>query len=309
VLAEWVRVLKPGGVLRVAVPDFETIARGYLAGVAMPVQGYLMGGHVDADDRHGAIFDREDLHDQLAAAGLVGITPWRSEIKDCAALPVSLNLQGTKPPAVWPKISAVMSVPRLGFMDNLFCAQELVRRGIPLRKFSGAFWGQCLTRGIEQVLEEDHPDYVLTIDYDTIFTGRDVEALLAAAVRHPTVHAIAPLQVSRSLAKPLMTVRGDDGEPVSRLDRSYLDPELAPATTAHFGLTLLQAAALRRLPRPWFHGQPDRDGRWGDDRTDDDVGFWRAWADDGLTLCVASHIAVGHAELMTGRDTGGSFDG
>ena len=35
VLADWVRVLKPGGVLRIAVPDFAKIAENYLRFIAV----------------------------------------------------------------------------------------------------------------------------------------------------------------------------------------------------------------------------------------------------------------------------------
>src|SRR4051812_8339039 len=41
VLADWVRALKPGGVLKIAVPDLKFIAERYLAGAEMPVQQYL----------------------------------------------------------------------------------------------------------------------------------------------------------------------------------------------------------------------------------------------------------------------------
>src|SRR5262245_14289370 len=53
VLQGWVNKLKPGGKIRLAVPDFETVARDYLAGLPVNVQGYVMGGHNDADDHHG----------------------------------------------------------------------------------------------------------------------------------------------------------------------------------------------------------------------------------------------------------------
>jgi SAM-dependent methyltransferase len=145
VLADWVRVLKPGGVLRLAVPDFRKIAGAYLEGRGLPTQGYIMGGQVDAEDYHKAIFDEVGLREALRNVGLRNIRHWQSEIDDCAALPISLNLQGEKPradPEKLEAVSAVMSVPRLGFMDNFFCSfQALVPLGIPLRKYTGAFWG------------------------------------------------------------------------------------------------------------------------------------------------------------------------
>jgi hypothetical protein len=43
------------------------------------------------------MFDRERLRKLLADAGLVLISPWKSEIDDCAAYPISLNLEARKP--------------------------------------------------------------------------------------------------------------------------------------------------------------------------------------------------------------------
>jgi SAM-dependent methyltransferase len=44
VLTDWVRALKPGGTLRVAVPDFQFIAEQFVEGGDVNAQGYVMGG-------------------------------------------------------------------------------------------------------------------------------------------------------------------------------------------------------------------------------------------------------------------------
>jgi hypothetical protein len=298
VLADWSRALKPGGLLRVAVPDFQVIAEAYLAGAQLPVEGYVMGGHVDEDDRHGAIFDEETLIDLLRGAGLLGVCRWISEEQDCASLPISLNLQGWKPPAVWPRITAVMSVPRLAFIDNAACAERALRPlRIPVRHTQGAYWGQCLTRGIELTIEEDDPEYILTIDYDSVYSREHVECLISAAMRHPEADAIAAIQVHRSEPRPLMMVKRD-GKVVTDIDRREFGAELVEAQSAHFGLTLFRASSFAKCNRPWFCGRPDQDQRWGDNRVDDDVSFWQQWAASGLSLYVASRVPIGHAELM-----------
>ena len=156
VLKDWVRALKPGGLLRLAVPDLRIVAEQYLAGAMVPTEGYLMGGQVDALDFHKSAFDAAKLSGLLRAAGLIGIKRWESELKDCASLPVSLNLAGHKPPAIWPKVAAVISMPRLGFNDFWACAyQELGALGIPLRKMTGAYWDRDLALGIQGALDDE----------------------------------------------------------------------------------------------------------------------------------------------------------
>ena len=296
VLADWVRALKPGGLLKIAVPDFEFIARHYLAGADIPVQGYVMGGHVDDEDHHGVVFDNDELYLALKAAGLIGISSWKSDIKDCAALPVSLNMQGYKPPDKLPSVAAVMSVPRLGFMDNFFCSYQLPQMGIELRKHSGAFWGQCLTRAIEESIA-DNPEFILTVDYDTVFTKDDVQSLILLMMHNTDIDALAPLQASRTKATPLMTIK-QDGANIGEVPWETFSPPTVQISTAHFGLTLIRTEKLKLLPQPWFVGTPNSDGLWGDGRTDDDIHFWRQWEAAGFSLHLANRVAVGHAELM-----------
>ena len=298
VLQDWVRALKPGGVLRIAVPDFKAVAEQYLAGAEIPVQGYIMGGQTDVRDYHGSIFDAEMLTEAMRGAGLVGIRRWASELSDCAALPISLNLAGTKPHAVRPKIAAVMTLPRLGFNDFWGCAlATLAPRGIQVTRFMGAYWHKGITKAIEDALQGDL-DYILTLDYDTIFDGNSIDTLIDVALRHPEADAIAPLQSSRHHGKPLLFIRNPDGTPRVGIERSELDAELVPVTTAHFGLTLIRADKIRALPRPWFHAKPDADGRWEEGSVDPDIWFWHRWAEAGNTLMVAPRVPVGHAELL-----------
>lgn len=297
VLKEWVRALAPGGRLRIAVPDFVAVGEMAKAGhpMALPV---MFGGQVDDDDFHKSGFTERTLRTYMADLGLVLLRPWKSELEDCAAYPFSLNIEGTKPFVDELKVSACMSVPRLGFMDNARCAMEgLIPIGIKLRYQGGAFWGQSLTKCLEAILEEDDPDAILTLDYDTVFTVGNTARIIETMMAHPKADAISAVQSSRHLETALFTVRDEHDVPIPRLNTEELASDLLKASSAHFGFTLIRAKKLREMPKPWFHSVPAPDGTWGDGHIDEDVQFWETWRQSGNSLFIANRIVVGHMEL------------
>lgn len=295
---EWVRVLKPGGILRIAVPDFLKIASAYVDGAKIDTIHYVMGGQMTPDDFHRSLFDEALLRRTLAGAGLVLIKRWESEIGDCASLDVSLNLQGTKPFMSEISVTAVMSSPRLGFMDNFCSVQEgLMAIGGRVRVVRGAYWAQCLERGIEDALREENPDYILTLDYDTVIGRSDLAMLMQLAMAHRGVDAIAAVQAGRGSKNALFTVHGEAMEGRVHVPREAFAADIMPVATAHFGMTLIRSDALRKLRKPWFLDVPDADGGWGPKRQDADVAFWRKWEAHGLSVWVANRVVVGHLEL------------
>lgn len=300
VIKDWVRALKPGGTLKIAVPNFKLIAEQYVSGATFPVGAYVLGAQTDERDFHKALFDESTLASMMRDAGLISIRRWKSEIDDCAALPVSLNLAGTKP-MPFPKVAAVISMPRLGFNDFWSCAyQSLSAFRIPIRKSSGPYWDRDLVRGIEQSLEEYDPEWILTCDYDTIFTPVQVADLLSLAARYPHADAIAPLQTARWHNAPMFTIRHPKtGELIPHVEREILEGgEILRAETAHFGLTLLRASAMKELPKPWFKRQFSVSGDYdGEGALDPDVNFWHHWKQNGKTLYIALRVPVGHCEL------------
>lgn len=310
VVKHWASKLKPGGVMKIAVPNFEYIAKAYIDGLNLPIEGYTMGGQTDADDFHRSLFDARTLAEVFRDAGLTDIARWDSDAEDCSRLPVSLNLRAVKPVAMVPgsfKVAAVMSMPRLGFTDNFMSAQTALHKlGIEVRPFVGAFWGQCLERGLEMLASEG-VDGILAIDYDTVFTAQNVNTLLRLMLLHPEADAICPLQSARGWSSPLMTMELPDGMSAERVPKSFFDGDLTKLRTGHFGCTLIRAKALKDLPRPLIWSKPAPDGTWGDGRVDDDIFFWRQWAEHGKTLFNANRVVVGHLELMIkwpGRDLG-----
>jgi hypothetical protein len=192
-----------------------------------------------------------------------------------------------------------MSVPRLGFMANFSSAfASLPSRNIRILQFTGAFWEQCVERAIEAAIAEG-ADAVLTIDYDTVFTGADVDALLLLAREHPEADAIAPIQSARWRHEPMLTFEAPLGVKAhDRVPPGVFAQPLLRLKTAHFGLTLIRTAAIAKLKKPWFHSQPDESGQWGDGRRDADTTFWDRFAAAGCALYSANRVTVGHLELM-----------
>jgi len=74
VLREWSRVLKPEGVIRVAVPNFETVVEEYLENRDLPCfQGLLYGGQTYDYNFHHVAFDCEMLKTLLEGAGFCDV--------------------------------------------------------------------------------------------------------------------------------------------------------------------------------------------------------------------------------------------
>jgi len=306
VLTEWVRVLKPGGVMRLAVPDFAWIAKEYSDDDdpqrSALLRAYLMGGQTDATDFHKSAWSKTKLTNLLRAVGIENIEHWQSDVQDCAALPVSLNLCGVKSVAhagQWkPKITAVLSVPRLCFVDNMFQASSaFIPFGISLKRHTSAFWQHSLTRLLEESIAEGN-DFIFTVDYDTLFCKEDVSYMVRTLGAHPEMDAISGVQIKREVDAPLCTVMGEDGLPAERVPLTIFQSEFTQLATSHFGLTLLRASAFADLAKPWFIGEPGPDGGWNEGRTDPDIHFWKVWGQAGKTLYQANKVRLGHMQLM-----------
>ncbi len=306
VVKHWVSKLKTGGRIRIAVPDLRKVCDGYLnrkKGEKINTAGYLMGGQVDDNDFHQSIFDEETLRQIMEHAGLTNIEPWVSDVQDCAALPMSLNLQGSKAEGNrvqfdCSKITAVMSMPRIAFTDNMFSAMRaLMPYGINLYRGSGVFWEQVLSRLIENAIEAG-AEYILAIDYDTWFKPEHVMALAKLMLEYPPADVICPVQTMREKNSPLVGIRSETGEIVTDVSLERLSGDLIQIVSGHFGLTLFRASAFKKLPKPWFHAQPNSDGDWGDGRQDADIYFWNKFATAGLKAFMANHVTIGHLQMM-----------
>lgn len=208
------------------------------------------------------------------------------------------------------RVEAAFSMPRLTFSDNFFCVtQSLMPLGIRPTKFTGAFWEQCLDRVLLELIQRT--DWILTVDYDSVFEADTVQRLMIAAIVSG-YDAVAPLQTKRDEGIPMFTPEGHEGTIGQvQLPNSWFEAVVQPVSTAHFGCTLIRSEALKRTPVPWFLATPKTDGHWTDaaegeqNRRDPDMWFWDQFRKGGNKLGIAPQVAIGHAELKftwPGRD-------
>ena len=265
VLTEWVRVLQPGGRIRIAVPDIDRVMQLRTDGDPM-WSGYLMGGQTDENDFHRSVFNGERLRSAMEAVGIRNIQEWESNNTDTACHPCSLRLEGNKPSTVSAantldvKIKALMSLPRHSANSARGCIEHTLQAfHIPCAQHGGAYWSHTLQNALEDFVRQDI-DWALLFDHDTFCTPEDLDKLMGLFGRRPDIDALAALQCKRHCEFPLLSVKGEtaietDGSPIE-------------VDTAHFGMTLIRIAALRKTPLPWFWEIPTIYGGWRDPRAD-----------------------------------------
>lgn len=115
VLSEWYRILAPGGVLRLSVPDFEQLIKVYDASGRdlETVLGPLVGGQTHPYNYHYNAFDSRRLSRILTEVGFSEVRPWdwrtteHAGVDDfsqayyphmdkASGIQISLNLEGVK---------------------------------------------------------------------------------------------------------------------------------------------------------------------------------------------------------------------
>jgi hypothetical protein len=291
-LQEWTRVLKPGGRIRLAVPDLEAAEK------ADPDEWpfIVMGGQTNDDDIHRSAWNENRLKAHMEHFGLTNVRRWESPNTDTAAHPCSLNLEGVKGFAAEPKVNTVkvgayLTLPRYeAVAARTVIEQALKPHKINLTTTQGVFWGQCMQRMFQDAVDKDI-DWILSLDSDSLFTDRHVSQMFAIFNSNPQIDAMAALQCRRGSKYPLLTTG-------SGIEDEHLQIDGKPfrVTTAHFGLTLIRVSALKDVAKPWFKSQPSETGDWNDDRLDDDIWFWHQWRLAGKNIYVAPSVSIGHLE-------------
>jgi hypothetical protein len=177
------------------------------------------------------------------------------------------------------KVCAVMSAPRLGFVDNFQSGLDSFNfLRIRLKIAQGAFWGQKLQAAMEEEIAAGY-EVVITTDYDSIYNAMHVMAVLDGIAQG--YDCVMPLQVKR---------HDHETMPFAHPDKGF--------TIGHFGLTAFRVEALARVPKPWFVETPDERGSWNGEHEDGDVYFWRRWAECGNGIGRLANVAIGHLESM-----------
>lgn len=299
VLAEWYRVLKPGGSIMISVPDMKKVAAMYLEGrYDLPLEGIWYGDQQYEGNEHRAGYDEESLSFHLDKAGFVGISRFAPFHPDCSQLEWSLNIEAIKPPfgntKMRRKITACMSAPRLLFLDQVNSVENVLRPlGIPVSIHTGSNWGQCLERCFTDAVNQGY-EWIVALDYDTVFSESQFVRMMALFEAYGDKwDALAPLQIKRE-GNAALFWRGDRGRiPVEEIARPIF-----AADSAHFGCTFIKTEILKKMPHPWFHHVPNAAGEWQDGRVDDDINFWASFRKAGGRLGVTSRLCVGHLQLM-----------
>lgn len=188
------------------------------------------------------------------------------------------------------KIVAAISVPRYGSILAQTTAYSALmgvgcEHDVTLLFNQGVWWHHGLSRMISKALEDESVDYILTLDFDSMFTTADVLKMVSTMNYRVDLDVLFPVQMRRGRNGVLYG--GENGD---------FRQSVVLATSGHFGLTLFRPGIIRNMSKPWFQESPDANGDWEDGRTDADIGFWMKLREAGGHVGMISQVEIGHLE-------------
>ena len=178
------------------------------------------------------------------------------------------------------RVGAVMTAPRYesvwarGCIEKAFAALR-----IPFNVSGGPFYGQCMQNAFESAVENGL-QYLIAVDFDSIFMADHVQRLLSIIVQEDQIDAIAATQPMRGNGRMMSSHGTGEAETVEWTGYPI------KVKFAHFGLTILDVSKFEAVPKPWFASQPNDHGRWQGKKIDDDTWFWHQWDAAGNSLFV-----------------------
>lgn len=306
VLREWVRVLKPGGRIRVAVPSVERallLNKKFVSSWEL-TNRWICGGQTDAYDFHLCSFTDESLERLMQSVGLRDVSRCAIEYEDCSSIPVSIIRSGTKSAFVRKcdrkrrgSIVGVAMEPRLNFsmladcMNNTCEAFRTSAGPLPVAKDSQVYWSKSMENKIAEMIDQFDPDYIVTFDFDSGYSPEDLNRLLTLMDNNLHLGAIFPVQMHRHADHPLCF----------RPDQYDYSTEITQVHFGHFGLTVIRREVFDVLKkqRPWFFTMPSPHTATYDDyrESDGDISFWRLLIANGIPVAQANRVVIGHGEL------------
>lgn len=177
-------------------------------------------------------------------------------------------------------ILVAASMPRLGFTENFQSTMYFAALGIPVAYSTGAYWQKSLHKVFTAACSLGY-DWVLTVDYDSIFKPDDVKKMVSWS------HQLSPTSCSVVLGD--MAGREKLGSLLSHVEEGY----------GHFGFTLISTTLLEKISEDWIFGAPGKDP---------DILLWEKFKEAEAVIYVDDTLKIGHLEQRI-KWPDGSFTG